>query len=318
VIANRAPMFSKEVFGSCIPPLRRFFDTETNRGSTFRCGFAPLQANPCVANSAPLSNGAFFARSSRILDTETNGLPQRSFAPDCSTPCFGQGRLQIRCPSLETKLARRPKRSSRLGLWESSDARLRAQSSGASQMSSLRHIREKTPAGRAPPRSLLRQPWLLITAGFLACLLVLVGPLWAYLISDSAGVQATFKNMDDRLGRIEQTLNDITRNGGTARSGPAPQTQGANREPSETISKFYLQGNEADTIRQALQAPKRSGATDGKYRVGQLLLGLAVKPIPDNLAEKVPQLRGLHYTFDPTNNAIAIIDPRSNRVIALI
>jgi hypothetical protein len=38
----------------------------------------------------------------------------------------------------------------------------------------------------------------------------------------------------------------------------------------------------------------------------------------DNLAEQVPQLQGLHYTFDPTNNAIAIIDPRSNRVIALI
>jgi hypothetical protein len=185
-------------------------------------------------------------------------------------------------------------------------------------MSSLRHIREKTPAGSTPPRSLPGQPWLLVTAGFLACLLVLVGPLWAYLIRDSAGVQATFKNMDDRLGRIEQTLNDMTRNGSPARSGPAAQTQGANREPSETISKFYLQGNEADTIRQALQAPKRSGATDGKYRVGQLLLGLAVKPIPDNLAEKVPQLRGLHYTFDPTNNAIAIIDPRSNRVIALI
>jgi hypothetical protein len=147
---------------------------------------------------------------------------------------------------------------------------------------------------------------------------VLVGPLWAYLKSDSAGIQATFKNMDDRLGRIEQTLNDMTTNGGTARTGPAPQTQGSKREPSETISKFYLKDNEADTIRQALQAPKRPGATDGKYRIGQLLLGLAVKPIPDNLAEQVPQLRGLHYTFDPTNNAIAIIDPRSNRVIALI
>ena len=184
-------------------------------------------------------------------------------------------------------------------------------------MRSLRHIREKAPAGSTPPRSLPGQPWLLVTAGFLACLLVFVGPLWAYLIRDSAGVQATFKNMDDRLGRIEQTLNDMTR-GGTVRSGPAPQTQGSNREPSETISKFYLKDNEAETVRQALQAPKRSGATDGKYRVGQLLLGLAVKPIPANLAEQVPQMRGLHYTFDPTNNAIAIVDPRSNRVIALI
>jgi hypothetical protein len=72
--------------------------------------------------------------------------------------------------------------------------------------------------------------WLLVAGGFLACLLVLVGP---------RRVQATFKNTDDRLGRIEQTLNDMTR-GGTVRSGPAPQTQGSNREPSETTSKFYL------------------------------------------------------------------------------
>ena len=113
--------------------------------------------------------------------------------------------------------------------------------------------------------------------GWLSCLLTCAcrSALWAYLIRDSARVQATFKNTDDRLGRIEQTLNDMTR-GGTARSGLAPQTQGSNREPSETIS--YLKDNEADTIRQALQAPKRPGATDGKYRIGQLLLGLAVKP----------------------------------------
>src|SRR3954453_14008955 len=102
-------------------------------------------------------------------------------------------------------------------------------------MSSQRQIGEKTSAGRIPPRSLPRQPWLLVAAGFLACLLLLIGPLWAYLIRDSAGVQATFKNMDDRLGRIEQTLNDMTRIGSPARSGPAAQTEVANREPSETI-----------------------------------------------------------------------------------
>ena len=64
--------------------------------------------------------------------------------------------------------------------------------------------------------------------------------------------------------------------------------------------------------------PKDRARLMANTGLGQLLLSLAVKPIPDNLAEKVPQLRRLHYTFDPTSNAIAIIDPRSNRVITLI
>jgi hypothetical protein len=36
---------------------------------------------------------------------------------------------------------------------------------------------------------------------------VLVGAVWGPLRNDPAGVQVTLKNMDDRLGRIEQTLN---------------------------------------------------------------------------------------------------------------
>jgi hypothetical protein len=60
------------------------------------------------------------------------------------------------------------------------------------------------------------------------------------------------------------------------------------------------------------------GAKEGKYRVGQLLVGLAVKRIPDDLASKIPQLAGLLYTVDPANHAVAIIDPRNNRVVTLI
>jgi hypothetical protein len=47
------------------------------RGSAFRRGFAASPANSSVANLAPLSGGAFFVRSCRILDTATNGSAQR-------------------------------------------------------------------------------------------------------------------------------------------------------------------------------------------------------------------------------------------------
>jgi hypothetical protein len=180
------------------------------------------------------------------------------------------------------------------------------------QMTDPRNIR----GARSP--TLARPQWIWAGIGFLAGVLVLVGAIWGQLRNDSAGVQLTLKNMDDRVGRIEQTLNDITSNGRLARTDPALQTPGPNRAPSESISKFYLKENEADVIRQVLQAPRKSAGTDGRYRVGQLLVGLAVKQIPDDLVGKVPQLKGLLYTFDPANHAIAIIDPRSNRVISLI
>jgi hypothetical protein len=183
-------------------------------------------------------------------------------------------------------------------------------------MTDPRNIRGANLASRSP--TLARPQWIWVGVGFLAGILVLVGAVWGQLRNDPAGVQLTLKNMDDRLGRIEQTLNDITSNGRLARTDPAFQTLGPNRAPSESISKFYLKENEADVIRRVLQAPQKSSATDGKYRVGQLLVGLAVKQIPDDLVGTVPQLKGLLYTFDPANHAIAIIDPRSNRVIALI
>jgi hypothetical protein len=169
---------------------------------------------------------------------------------------------------------------------------------------------------RARSSTLARPQWIWVAIGFLAGALLLVAA-WG-LRNDPAGVQLTLKNMDDRLGRIEQTLNDITNNERLTRTDPAQQSPGQNRTPSEPISKFYLKENEADVIRQVLQAPRKLAGTDGRYRVGQLLVGLAVKQIPDDLVGKVPQLKGLLYTFDPANHAIAIIDPRSNRVIALI
>jgi hypothetical protein len=87
--------------------------------------------------------------------------------------------------------------------------------------------------------------------------------------------------------------------------------------PGENAPRFYLNETEIDVVRQSLQAARKSAATEGKYRIGQLLVGLAVKRMPDDLAGIIPQLAGLLYTIDPANHAIAIIDPRNNRVVAL-
>jgi hypothetical protein len=163
------------------------------------------------------------------------------------------------------------------------------------------------------------QPQWIIWVGvafFLAGVLVLVG--WRQLRNDPTDVQLALKNIDERLGRIEQTLNEISSNIRFGRTDPAVQNQPPNRTPSDNSPKVYLNETEIDVVRQSLQAAQKLGAKEGKYRVGQLLVGLAVKRIPDDLASKIPQLAGLLYTVDPANHAVAIIDPRNNRVVALI
>jgi hypothetical protein len=168
------------------------------------------------------------------------------------------------------------------------------------------------------PRNVVGPHWLIWVgvAFFLAGVLVLAG--WRQLRNDPADVQMALKNMDERLGRIEQSLNEISTSVRFGRADSYLQNQAPNRTPGDNSPKFYLNETEIDVVRQSLQATRKSGATEGKYRVGQLLVGLAVKRIPDDLARKIPQLAGLLYTVDPANHAVAIIDPRNNRVVTLI
>ncbi|MFZ1189166.1 MAG: hypothetical protein WAO16_09295 [Pseudolabrys sp.] len=165
-------------------------------------------------------------------------------------------------------------------------------------------------------RNVVRPQWIWVAVACLAGVLMLVG--WMQLRNDPAGVQLTLKNIDERLGRIEQTLNEMSSSGRFAPADPALPNQPPNRTLGENSPRFYLNETEIGVVRQSLQAARKLAATEGKYRVGQLLVGLAVKRVPDDLAGKIPQLAGLLYTIDPANHAIAIIDPRNNRIVALI
>jgi hypothetical protein len=148
-------------------------------------------------------------------------------------------------------------------------------------------------------RNVVQPQWIIWVgvAFFLAGILVLVG--WRQMRNDPTDVQLALKNIDERLGRIEQTLNEISSNIRFGRTDPAVQNQPPNRTPSDNSPKVYLNETEIDVVRQSLQAAQKLGAKEGKYRIGQLLVGLAVKRIPDDLASKIPQLAGLLYTVDP-------------------
>ncbi len=60
-------------------------------------------------------------------------------------------------------------------------------------------------------RNVVRPQWIWVAVACLAGVLMLVG--WMQLRNDPAGVQLTLKNIDERLGRIEQTLNEMSSSG---------------------------------------------------------------------------------------------------------
>ena len=85
-------------------------------------------------------------------------------------------------------------------------------------------------------RNVVRPQWIWVAVACLAGVLMLVG--WMELRNDPAGVQLTLKNIDERLGRIEQTLNEMTGSGRFARAHPALQNQPPNRTLGETVPDF--------------------------------------------------------------------------------
>lgn len=88
------------------------------------------------------------------------------------------------------------------------------------------------------------------------------------------------------------------------------------RLPGPEVAPLNLSVDETNTIRFFFGLPATPNPKISiKYRIGDVPYN--VKPIPDNLVEKVPGLAGLGYTKDPDTGSVLICDPMS-RIVAIV
>ena len=80
---------------------------------------------------------------------------------------------------------------------------------------------------------------------------------------------------------------------------------------------FALSRDEIQLIRDFVKVPPPLPGAARNINVGDLLLGIALAPLPEPIMEKVPKLRGARFTVD-RNGAIVVVAPGTNRVDVII
>ena len=121
--------------------------------------------------------------------------------------------------------------------------------------------------------------------------------------------------MEDRLGRMEKTINEARAN--LSERAPIQVEQRTESvTPTNIVAGFYVTQQEAEFIREFLKIPPKNSIA-AKMALWIRVPAAAAKSLPDGLVGRLEKLRGPRYAVD-ANNAIALIEPSTNIVIALI
>jgi hypothetical protein len=148
------------------------------------------------------------------------------------------------------------------------------------------------------------------------------------LKTDVAVVKNTVAGINERLAKIEKTIDDIRSEIGQVRtetgqilsrvSRAEPPSPPRPQQPDlrNVIAGFYVTDGEAKLLRELLGAAPKTDAPP-KISLWQRVSEQPLNPISDEIAARLPKLKGLRYAIDPGNNAIALTEP-SGIVIATI
>jgi|SRR5271166_1160858 len=137
-----------------------------------------------------------------------------------------------------------------------------------------------------------------IGLAIIACLAAVLGVAVAAIFGqignarvEVGSVWTGLSAINDRLGRIEKTVD----------------------ETRATLDRLPR----AEFIREFLKIPPKNATATAKIALWIRVPAQATKPLPDGVVGKLEKLKGLRYAVD-ANNAIALIEPSTNIVIALI
>lgn len=168
-----------------------------------------------------------------------------------------------------------------------------------------------------------------IGLAIIACLAMILGVAAAVILGQTtnardevASVRTSLSALNDRLGRMEDRLGRTERalNETRANLSERAQSQVEQRTvsvpPPNIAAGLYVTQQEAEFIREFLKVPPKN-ANASKMALWTRVPAQAAKPLPDGLVGRLEKLKGLRYAVD-ANNAIALIEPSTNIVIALI
>jgi hypothetical protein len=159
-----------------------------------------------------------------------------------------------------------------------------------------------------------------IGLAIIACLAAVLGVSVAAIFGQIGNARVEVESVwtglsaiNDRLGRIEKTV-DETR---ATLDQLARNEQRTGSVTPNVIAGFYVTAQEAEFIREFLKIPPKNATATAKMALWIRVPAQATKPLPDGVVGKLEKLKGLRYAVD-ANNAIALIEPSTNIVIALI
>jgi hypothetical protein len=135
-----------------------------------------------------------------------------------------------------------------------------------------------------------------------------VGSVRTGLSAINARLGLIEKTVDETRAKLNQLVRDEQPTGSLAQTGSLPQN---------VIAGFYVTEQEAEFIREFLKVPPKKANATAKMALWVRVPAQATKPLPDVLVGKLEKLKGLRYAVD-ANSAIALIEPSTNIVIALI
>ena len=84
----------------------------------------------------------------------------------------------------------------------------------------------------------------------------------------------------------------------------------------DLIAGFWVTDTEAKLLRELVRAPQKTGGPP-RFGMWERIPDGDLKQLPDEVLSKMPKFKGLRYTIDPNNNAIALAEP-SGIVVAII
>jgi hypothetical protein len=164
---------------------------------------------------------------------------------------------------------------------------------------------------------LWKMAWFLVSS-LGAILATIAGVFW--MVSDVRTKVATIETkLDVNTEAINKRLELLQKGQESIRDSESQMLLALGRVESRQTGApppLSVSDSEAALIRQVLKVPVPTGGAP-KFSIGDLVPDAASKPLPAEIPAKLSQLKDVRYVVDPSN-AIALIDPRSSRIFAII